>query len=626
MVELNNLPHQDNNNDNNANSIVCSHQDHDGTSPGDDERSPKEHNTKRSSSKKRSGRRRLNKDSAYYLAFHDEDKEATCSPTRRQSSWYGAQSRTKSFSFESIDVGANTIGKPLPREGEVPTERKEEYAEKSVLKSGHPRFFPQEEPTEGWRDHPIFQCSNHVANFGSQYNLACLSLGVQALTVNTLEYGPREIEEPYWAKHLIICFVFVGACMGMIIMGMAGDFIGPRWSMMTTCLLGIIGIAASSLIPAMSNFWENLAICRFVVGFALGGAFPLAATNASKEKNKKININTQTEEKTGNYSDAEEAFNDCAASKRVGWAFFWQSPGALSPYIVGFLLLQLCSTPMAFFRTLLSLGIVTNLYVLFCSTLQTPGKEEASPELTEVDLERLIAMKEKRKLNMRNRSNWIYLIGTGGGWFMFDMIYYGIFLFAPELIMNIFDYTDGGIDDEAFGLDQICRAGTFTSGVGILGGFAAVLSLKYLGAKRLSTCGFIFIGCIFTLLAIARLVPFSPNTQLSLFAILALSLNYGPNIATYVLPTRVFPKCVQSTFHGWSSACGKAGALTGTLLFPVLRDHISISSIMFLCAGASMVGALITELFIPATNSRSIKRRTLQFVPQTGSSNTSSRS
>jgi len=465
----------------------------------------------------------------------------------------------------------------------------------------------------GWWDHPLFQCGNHVANFGSQYNLACLSLGIQALAINTHEYGHRELEQPDWAEHLIICFVFLGACMGMIVMGTTGDFIGPRWSMMTTCLLGMMGVAASSLIPKNSQFWESLAVSRFVVGFALGGAFPLAAANASKKKEKKTNI--QAGEESGISAEAEEALNDTAASKRVGWAFFWQSPGAASPYVIGLVLLQLCGRPMAFFRALLSLGILPNLYVFFCAALQTPPGQDASSELTIVDHERLASMNEERKLNMRNRDNWVYLLGTGGSWFIFDMTYYGIFLFAPELIMNMFGYTDGEDAGEAFGLHRICYAGAFSTGVGIFGGFAAVHSLKYLGSKRLNSYGFLFIGCAFSALAVARLVPFGPNLQLVLFAILALSLNYGPNISTYVLPTRVFPKCVQSTFHGFSSACGKLGALAGTLLFPVLRGKLSISSIMFLCAGASLVGALLTELFIPATDSTSIRHRTLQYVP-----------
>ena len=51
--------------------------------------------------------------------------------------------------------------------------------------------------------------------------------------------------------------------------------------------------------------------CRFILGVGVGGQFPLSAA-AAKDS-----------------AAAEES-----SEQRVGWAFFWQTPGSLAPYLV----------------------------------------------------------------------------------------------------------------------------------------------------------------------------------------------------------------------------------------------------------------------------------------------------
>jgi len=58
--------------------------------------------------------------------------------------------------------------------------------------------------------------------------------------------------------------------------------------------------------------------CRFILGVGVGGQFPLSAA-AAKDS-----------------AAAQES-----SEQRVGWAFFWQTPGSLAPYLVGLSLSQL---------------------------------------------------------------------------------------------------------------------------------------------------------------------------------------------------------------------------------------------------------------------------------------------
>lgn len=44
---------------------------------------------------------------------------------------------------------------------------------------------------------------------------------------------------------------------------------------------------------------------------------------------------------------------------------------------------------------------------------------------------------------------------------------------------------------------------------------------------------------------------------------LMFALNWGCNVATFVLPAVAFPPGVRATFHGLSAASGKLGAVVG---------------------------------------------------------------
>ena len=48
------------------------------------------------------------------------------------------------------------------------------------------------------------------------------------------------------------------------------------------------------------------------------------------------------------------------------------------------------------------------------------------------------------------------------------------------------------------------------------------------------------------------------------------NIGFGPNLATFVFPTVVYPIEIRATMHGLSAGCGKTGALIGALLYPML--------------------------------------------------------
>jgi len=137
-----------------------------------------------------------------------------------------------------------------------------------------------------WKD----SLSNHFShvtgaayNLASTYNITSLTLATEVLTKQTNWFGSPIIPEPAWAQDFLLGIVFLGCISGMIIMGLLGDLIGSRYSLILTSILNLIGVIGSVCVILTTNhFWTVLGIFRFILGFALGGGYPLSAATTSE--------------------------------------------------------------------------------------------------------------------------------------------------------------------------------------------------------------------------------------------------------------------------------------------------------------------------------------------------------
>ncbi|MEZ6071242.1 MAG: MFS transporter [Pirellulales bacterium] len=78
------------------------------------------------------------------------------------------------------------------------------------------------------------------------------------------------------------------------------------------------------------------------------------------------------------------------------------------------------------------------------------------------------------------------------------------------------------------------------------------------------------------------------------FSIFNLLMNMGPNSTTFSLPPLLFPPEIRGTAAGFSAACAKVGAVTGTLFLPTIKDAVGISGTLALLAALSGTGFLVT--------------------------------
>jgi MFS family permease len=157
-----------------------------------------------------------------------------------------------------------------------------------------------------------------LGNFSIQYNLSCAGIAVAIMkscsdNVGGDCKGGGDFPEPTWAKYVLMGTVFAGAVVGMLTMGYLGDALGRRKALALTLSLTVLGSLGSAILPwgSAEVVYGIIAACRFVLGVGVGGIYPLSATSC-----------------------AESSKDDGHQSKRVGWAFFWQVPGAMTPYLV----------------------------------------------------------------------------------------------------------------------------------------------------------------------------------------------------------------------------------------------------------------------------------------------------
>jgi len=204
---------------------------------------------------------------------------------------------------------------------------------------------------------------------------------------------------------------------------------------------------------------------------------------------------------------------------------------------------------------------------------------------------------------IRDWTYWKYLIGTGGSWIIYDFVYYGISIFSPYILEKMFHPQNDGNRVDIY---RLCLLNMVLFVFALIGAVFGVLWLRWWSLKSLNSYGFLFDA--FSFMALATTEYIDPDNQykhsiaikFSLLCLVLMALNFGPSVATYVLPTQVFPVEVRSTFHGLSSACAKIGAVTGTFFYPWLRNHLSVAHIMTLQACLCVLGCVISSIFIPS--------------------------
>jgi len=435
-----------------------------------------------------------------------------------------------------------------------------------------------------------------VANLSTSYNVVSISLALSIMSSDSL-YGDFVGVD---TKSVCTSALIAGMIVGQIVGGSLGDLLGRHKAMAVVMLIQIVGSIGSATFTQNSwdyflsfDIFQQLAAWRFLLGFGCGGVYPLAAIISA--------------ESASSRSGPDKA-------KIVALTFSMQG--------VGFLIVPLTACTLLFFfgersdyawRFLLGLGCLPGIYLgyLRWSKLrkiqnETVSAQESLLENSENPL--ILSRRNDHPINSddnmeNNASVWqalkseeklfTKLLGTAFIWFLFDVLFYGNTLFAPIVLKaalgDALTVTDTAADTLLIAL------------MALPGYFVSVFAVGKLSPKFIQAQGFFFMSILYFIIgATFDKLSEMKNLLLFVYASTFFFSNFGPNTTTFMLPSMTFSPGCRSTMNGICAACGKAGALLGSMIFEPASAALGNASVMMICAGVSIFSLGVTFLLIPS--------------------------
>lgn len=368
---------------------------------------------------------------------------------------------------------------------------------------------------------------------------------------------------------MVVSCSLIGAILGQLTFGYIGDAIGRKRAMCLTLVLSIAGALASAILPWGDDYiYYTLAACRLVLGLGVGGVYPLSASAA-----------------------IETSHDDMKNSRIVATVFSFQGLGqVLAPLVTCILLLSTIGHSLGW-RLLLGAGALPGLFVLqdaFHIKDPCPVHAVVDPKpKQEINLWSML----KQDASLRHK-----LIGACVGWFLFDVTFYGNVIFTPVILEDTYGYNNKHLSDVAF-------CSLFVALIALPGYFMTILAVGRINFRTIQIMGFSVMTVLFSILGL--LYPQLLNMKQVLLTTYALTFffsNFGPNVSTFCLPAEMFPLDVRVKLNGLAAASGKVGATVGAAIFGMIEHDWGVSYVLMLSAVISLLGAVITYLFIPSKN------------------------
>ncbi|MGH3233035.1 MAG: MFS transporter [Streptosporangiaceae bacterium] len=389
--------------------------------------------------------------------------------------------------------------------------------------------------------------------------------------------------------------MLAAACLGAFVFGRFADVIGRKhvyWMVAAIMIAGALGSALSQ------SYWVLIGF-RFLLGFGVGGDYPVSAVMVSEYANRKDR------------------------GKLVGMVFGTQALGLIVGPLIALALLGSGTSDDATWRILLALGAVPAAAVIYlrCRMPESPryqaqvqGKaEQAARRMSELSGGQVsgngsggqvsgngsggLGQEMGLRAFLTDRRWLIMLAGTAGTWFLLDYAYYGNTISTPQIL--------GLISPHASTMTKIALQLAIFVVAAVPGYVLAIARLDRIGHRRLQLIGFAMMALCFLIIAVIPgmttvVVPF-----LLVYGVSYFFTEFGPNMTTFVLPSELYPVTMRATGHGISAGVGKFGAFVGVFLFPVLQTSLGLRGTLLLTAGVSVLGFALT-LVLPEPSGRSL--------------------
>ncbi len=374
---------------------------------------------------------------------------------------------------------------------------------------------------------------------------------------------------------------------GAFIFGHLADKLGRKAVYGVEALIMAISAFASAFSP---NFFM-LIVFRVILGFGIGGDYPVSGVIMSEYSNR------------------------ANRGKMVSLVFSMQALGLVIGPIVALTLLASGINHELAWRIMLGLGALPALAVIhFRRSLPESPRFMAS-----VQGKHNLAAKHMFKLSggavkalastrhkvthtfrsfIRNPRNLVLLLGTAGSWFLLDYAYYGNTISTPLVLKTVAPHAP---------LIQSIAWSLIIFAIAAAPGYVAAFSfIDKIGHKKLQWIGFLVMGLCFSAIGCIPGITQSIVPFLLLYGLSYFFTEFGPNVTTFVIPTEVFTVNGRTTGHGISAGIGKLGAFIGVFAFPLLNTSFGLAGTLLLSGGFSFAGALLT-LILPEPAGKSLE-------------------
>jgi MFS family permease len=379
--------------------------------------------------------------------------------------------------------------------------------------------------------------------------------------------------------------VMLGAAfLGALVFGRLADVIGRARVYWMSAALMVIAAVGSALAPDLAV----LVAFRFLLGFGVGGDYPVSAVLMSE------------------YAGSKDR------GRQVGLVFSTQAIGLIIGPLLALALLGGGAGAPATWRLLLGLGAIPAAAAVWLRRkLPEPERFKAAAARQDTDRpQALAAAKPETGLRafLANRRLLVMLTGTAGCWFLLDYAYYGNTISTPRIISLI--------TPNASQATTIAIQLAIFAVAAVPGYILAIARMDRIGHRRLQLIGFALMGLCFAVIGLVPGLTTAAAPFLLVYGISYFFTEFGPNVTTFVLPGELFPTQVRATGHGISAGIGKLGAFIGVFLFPVLQASLGLRGTLLLTAGVSVLGALLT-LVLPEPAGRSLEEISAEAVAVT---------
>jgi len=398
-------------------------------------------------------------------------------------------------------------------------------------------------------------------------------------------------------KGLVGAATLFGILVGATALGGLADRFGRKAMFIGEMALFTVFLVAVSFSPS----FPVMVVCLFGMGLALGCDYPTAHLVIS------------------------ESIPSGDRGRLVLGAFAFQAVGALVGTLIGFMILK-SSEEVWDWRMMYGVAIVPAVLVTIgrffvtqsAHWLMEQGRvEEAERETArllrrEPPYPRVVKLKKAREEEQHDKSPGFAklfkkkhrraTILASVPWFLQDLGTYGIGIFTPTILAA----TIGQVSQNERNLAEVihndmkaAEGAAFIDVLLVVGIVLAVLLVERVGRIRLQIVG--FIGCAVGLLIAAFSTYCTGMMQVVLifagFMLFNLMTNLGPNAMTYLLAGEVFPTKIRGVGAGFAASFAKIGAVLTAFLFPVFLNELGTALLLYILAGTSLLGALITWRF-----------------------------